>query len=378
MDDIKSGYGRRWYFSLGLLCLLSLFFSCNRKDDKSKEPPLKTRKIIVYMVGDNTLDDYVDEDINEMERGWKDSFDGDLIVYVDQKRVAPYILKISSDRTNSIVSKEVMKYSEQNSSSVDVMEKVLSDIKSMYPAQSYGLILWSHASGWLPTPSTTTRAFGDDGGKSMEITELAKLSGRYDFFIFDACDMMGVEVAYELRYNTDYIVGSVTEIMAGGFPYHDIMEYLFEKNANLISVCEKFMELYRSYPSAEMQTAALSVVKTENLENIASASKNLIQKYKNNIANLDVSQIQKYDSEKTTLFFDFLDFMENIAENDSELQTLRNQLLSTVIFEDHTPSILNIFEIKKSCGLSCYILGQNRSLDYSYKNMTWYKATYGN
>ncbi|MDR1593562.1 MAG: hypothetical protein LBS43_03620 [Prevotellaceae bacterium] len=283
-DTNKKKFKFTLYIEFISFCILSLFFSnCHKKDEG---PRLKTRTVIVYMVGDNTLNPYVDIDINEMERGWKDSFDGDLIVYVDQKRVAPYILKISADRTDAVVSEEVMKYSEQNSSSVDVMDKVLADIKDMYPAKSYGLILWSHASGWLPGSLNTTRVFGDDNGEYMEISELAKLSGKYDFFIFDACDMMGVEVVYELRNNADYIVGSVTEIMGDGFPYINIIEYLFEEDANLISVCEKFM--------------------------------------------------------------------------------------------DFTPSILNIFEIKKSCGLSCYIPGQHSGFDYSYKNMAWYKATYGN
>jgi SepF-like predicted cell division protein (DUF552 family) len=329
------------------------------------------------MVGDNTLNSYIDPDINEMERGWKDSFDGDLIVYVDQKRVAPYILKISSDRTNAIVSKEVMKYSEQNSSSLEVMEQVFTDIKSMYPAKSYGLVFWSHANGWLPAASSSlTRAFGEDDGESMDITELAKLSGKYDFFIFDACDMMGIETAYELKNNTGYIVASVTEILAGGFPYNDILEYLFMQDADLVSVCEKFMELYRSQKNIERQTAALSVVKTANLDDIATVSENLIQKYKGNIENLDVSQIQKYDSEETTLFFDFLDFMEHLAGNDPELQTLRNHLTSTVIFEDHTPSILDEFEIKRSCGLNCYIPGRHRGYDNAYTLTSWYKTVY--
>jgi SepF-like predicted cell division protein (DUF552 family) len=366
-------YVRRRTGLFGLLCIAGLFFSCCKKDEK---PPLKTRTMIVYMVGDNTLNPYVEPDINEMERGWKDAFDGDLIVYVDQKRVAPYLLKISSDHTTSIVSKEIMKYSEQNSSSPEVMAQVLADIKSMYPAKSYGLILWSHASGWLPA-SSRTKAFGDDGGKSMDITELAKgLSGKYDFIIFDACDMMGVETAYELRNNVDYIVASVTEILAGGFPYDNIMEYLFAKNVDLAAVCREFMELYKSYSDIEMQTAALSVVKTANMDSIADVSRRLIQKYGDNIATIDVSQIQKYDSEKTTLFFDFLHFMENIAGTDSDLQTLRNQLSSTVIFEDHTPSILGLFEIKRSCGLNCYIPGQNQNLDYAYSTTSWCKKVY--
>jgi hypothetical protein len=170
----------------------------------------------------------------------------------------------------------------------------------------------------------------------------------------------------------------VTEILAGGFPYHDILGYLFEEKADLVSVSEKFMELYRSYTDVEWRTAALSVVKTGELNNIASVSKSLLQKYRNNIAGLDLSQIQKYDTEQTPLFFDFLNFMENIADNDAELITLRDCLSSAVLFEDHTPSILDAFEIKRSCGLSCYIPGQHNSLDYLYQNMAWYKAAYGN
>jgi hypothetical protein len=331
------------------------------------------------MVGDNSLGTEVDPDLNEMEKGWNDGIDGNLIAYIDQKRIAPYLLKITSDKTSHVVSKEVMKYSEQNSSSIKVMEKVIADVKSMYPAKSYGLILWSHASGWLPASAAArTRAFGDDNGQHMEIAELAELSGKYDFFIFDACDMMGVETAYELRHNADYIVGSVTEVLGSGFPYHDIIEYLFKEDADVVSVCRAFMDYYKSHQTVQMQTAAISAVKTKFMDDLAGISRNLTQKHGDNINGLDVSRIQKYDSNKTTLFFDFLDFMENISENDPELQTLRNMLAETVIFEDHTPSILNLFDINRSCGLSCYIPGQIEILDYAYQKTSWYKATYGN
>ncbi|MDR1886463.1 MAG: hypothetical protein LBQ70_00970, partial [Prevotellaceae bacterium] len=339
---MKYKYGCRNLFGfLVFLGLTGLLFSCHRKHEE--EPPLKGRTVIVYMIGDNSLNSDIEPDINEMERGWNAGFDGHLIVYVDRTRTAPYVLEITADRSNTVVSPEVLKYSEQNSSSIGVMEKVLADIKNMYPAESYGLILWSHASGWLPATmiAPKTRVFGEDNGQYMEITELAGLSGKYDFLIFDACDMMGIESAYELRHNADYIVGSVTEILAGGFPYNEILEYLFMENPDLSSACRKFMEFYRSFSYSEMQTAAMSVVKTENLNGIASVSRDLIQKYKSRIAEIDVSTIQKYDSRTTTLFFDFLDFLENIAEDDADLQTLRNQLSSAVIFEDHTPFILD-------------------------------------
>jgi SepF-like predicted cell division protein (DUF552 family) len=358
-----------------LFGLVILFCSCD-KNKTPDVPPLKTRTVIVYMVADNSLNTEVEPDINEMERGWN-NYDGNLIVYVDQKRVAPYVLEIKNDRSNAVVSTEVMKYEEQNSCSVDVMAKVLDDIKKMYPAKSYGLILWSHASGWLPATNTPlTRVFGEDGSDNMEITELAKLPEKYDFFIFDACNMIGIESVFELRHNADFIVGSAAEILVGGFPYNEILEFLFKENADLISVSQKFMAYYRSFAGSEMQSAVLSVIKTDGLDDLAAVSRRLIQNHKDNIAGIDLSKIQKYDSHATTVFHDFQDFMESISGNDSDLDVFHNLLQSTVIFKDFTPTMLDVFEIKRSSGLNCYIPGRVVTYDEAYKNMEWYKATY--
>jgi hypothetical protein len=330
------------------------------------------------MVADNDLNTEVESDINEMERGWN-NYDGNLIVYVDPKRVSPYVLEIKNDRTSAVVSTEVMKYEEQNSCSVEVMAAVLDDIKKMYPAKSYGLILWSHASGWLPsTKPPSTKSFGIDGDENMEITELAKLPGKYDFFLFDACNMMGVEVMFELRHNADFIVGSAAEILVGGFPYHEILEFLFTENADLVSVSQKFMAYYRAFADKAMQSAVMSVIKTANIDDLTAVSQRLIRNHKDNIASIDLSAIQKYDSESITLFYDFQDFMENISGNDPDLETFRRLLQSVVIFKDYTPTMLNVFEIKRSCGLNCYIPGRVANYDNAYKNMEWYKATYGN
>ncbi|MDR3245134.1 MAG: hypothetical protein LBT50_01725 [Prevotellaceae bacterium] len=356
-----------------LFGLLILFCSCDRTPE---EPPLKTRTVIVYMVADNSLNTEVEPDINEMERGWN-SYDGNLIVYVDQKRVAPYVLEIRNDRSNAVVSTKVLQYEEQNSCSVDVMAKVLADIKETYPAKSYGLILWSHASGWLPSANAPlTRVFGEDGSENMEITELAKLPGKYDFFIFDACNMIGIESVFELRHNADFIVGSAAEILVGGFPYNEILEFLFKGNADLVSVSQKFMSYYRSFSDKVMQSAVLSVIKTDSLDKLAAISRRLIQNHKDNIASVNLLNIQKYDSHTTTLFHDFQDFMESISGSDSDLEIFRNLLQSTVIFKDFTPTMLNVFDIKRSSGLNCYIPGRVASFDVAYKNMAWYKATY--
>jgi len=81
------------------------------------------------------------------------------------------------------------------------MKQVLNDIIQMYPAQEYGLILWSHGTSWLPAGSSL-RSFGEDSGEQMNIPDLAEnLPIKFDFILFDACLMVSVEVVYDgIRY----------------------------------------------------------------------------------------------------------------------------------------------------------------------------------
>ena len=76
----------------------------------------------------------------------------------------------------------------------------------------------------------------------MEITELNEaLEGfHFDFMLFDACYMSGIECAYELKDKTDYLLGSPTEVLARGFPYEDFLPALFKENADLELVTKSF------------------------------------------------------------------------------------------------------------------------------------------
>jgi hypothetical protein len=342
--------------------------SCSKK----QETPLPAeRTVIVYMVADNSLNSQVDKDLNEMELGWDKTNNGRLVVYVDQSRKTPYVLEIVPDRTSGVVSPEVIKYGEQNSCSIEVMNKVLSDIKQRYPAKSYGLILWSHASGWLPAPSPTTRVFGEDGNNTMEIYDLAKLSGKYEFIAFDACNMSGIEVVYELRNCTEYLLASVTEVLEGGFPYDRIISHLFKPKADIVAVAQEFMTYYRNY---YYPAGAMTVTDVRKINELAAITASIIKKYGAAIADIDLSAIQKY--EKELIFFDFKDYIEAIAGNTPEWQSFVAALNAAVIFEDHTPQILDIAEIQRSCGLNCYIPGHYPALDFYYQRIEWFNRVY--
>ena len=132
---------------------------------------------------------------------------------MDLARESPYLLEMTPG------SGKIMKtYSEINSASAARMQEVLMDIIELYPARSYGLILWSHGTSWLPS-NTSLRSFGKDHGSEMDIPDLSiSLPVYFDFILFDACLMGSVEVAYELKDNTghEYIRGGRGVNM--GFP----------------------------------------------------------------------------------------------------------------------------------------------------------------
>lgn len=47
-----------------------------------------------------------------------------------------------------------------------------------------------------------------------------------EYILFDDCYMSSIEVAYELKDVTKYLIGSTSEMMAYGMPYAAIGEYL--------------------------------------------------------------------------------------------------------------------------------------------------------
>jgi hypothetical protein len=155
------------------------------------------------MAADNNLWDVALVDIEEMKRGYTET-GVNLIVLTDVANEAPCLIKITENGEQKIKT-----YQEFNSADPANINRLLGEIIEMYPSDSYGLILWSHGTSWLPA-GVPVKSFSADGNSRMDISELAEaLPVKFDFILFDACLMGAVEVAYELRNKTDYIIASL-------------------------------------------------------------------------------------------------------------------------------------------------------------------------
>lgn len=232
---------RRYGWKQWLLTMIigSLCFSCNKDDDNIETPAKVSRTVLLYMMAENSLASYAGEDLKELEEGLKDlPQDAHFIVYIDDASNPRVIHYQNND--GQINSETVVQYKE-NLCSVDpaVLQDVLSLVYRDYPAESYGVILWSHGEGWLPaTSKVDTRSIGVDNGRNsysnsgpqMDIADLADVLNDFpyiSFLMFDACFMQSIEVAYELRNSVEYIIASPMEIPGPGAPYHKIIAPMF-------------------------------------------------------------------------------------------------------------------------------------------------------
>ena len=290
---------------------LVLVSACS-DDDKPKipEPPAigEERTVLVYWVGDNNLSNYALNDFNEMVEGAVgiDATKNNLVVYSDVRNAAPQLIHISK-QSGVVVADTVYTYEEQNSLKKDVMSGIMSKVITEFPAKSYGLVFASHADGWMEaTKSSNTRHIGDYRGYQMDITDFREvLEGIHakegidplEFILFDACYMQAIEVAYELRNVTKYVVGSPTEIPAPGAPYQKVVPFMFSSSA-AIDIANAYYSYYgntdgtiradaeyiNEYGELKLWTGgvSVSVLKTSELDDLAAATADVLADYAGN------------------------------------------------------------------------------------------------
>jgi hypothetical protein len=333
---------------------------------------------MAYVAANNSLNNEAYKNINQMEETIG-TVDGNLIVYACLKGMSPALYKITADHSPEIKSLKVKQYSPHDSSDPAVMKQVLQDIKKLYPAQSYGLILWSHATGWIP-PSQggiKIKSFGNDNGSTMDIKDLkGALPDQLDFILFDACSMASVEVLYEIRDKAKYFISSPGEVIANGMPYNTMTNDLFGTSPQSYQlIAQKYFNHYNQQTGL-MRSATISIIDGVQLTNLAAASKQLLSTNRPQYADYKRNDIQRMDFDRIgnpLVAFDYEDFIiSNFGATNS--QNLFRQLEQTILFKANTP-FFNGIEIKTNGGISCYIPTPENDgpLHAYYRTLEWYK-----
>lgn len=365
-----------------------LFSACSSSDNKTNK---NKNTVIVYMLGNNTLSNYIDDNLNKMSSTWSDEFDGNCVAILDEPTKTGHQLSLVEVGTQS--RKTIKIYSNNDALDPTNMKSLIEEAMNLYPAEKYTLILWSHGLGWLPNETYPTsvlrstsniqlRAFGESGTKQMELKDLADgiPNNAFETIIFDACLMGSIEVAYELRNKSNYMVASPAEVLAEGFPYH-ITIPLIMQNKTPQNIASSFVEYYRSKSNSLYQSATIGVVKMNELETLAQKTKAFYTRFNSAYALINrADEVQRFDTYYPHIFFDFKQMIDILTEYgfQEEADAVQTQLSKTIVYKDHKDKFLNIYDINTCSGISSYIPIQStisNKLKTTYQTLSWYDAS---
>ncbi len=366
--------------------------SCGGKDEPKEETSEHT--VIVYMAACNSLGSsgYDQRDLAEMQEAVaSNSLPGQVLVYRGDVDGNAKLYKMTAEGP-----KPLRDYASDGLSSVhsERMIQVLKDARTLAPAHNYGLVLWSHGNGWLQTGMEDTggeaqaQAWGEDRGRVMNITTLRRVlaaSGEWAYVYFDCCFMASVEVEYELRKTTPYIVGSATELLLDGMPYDQNIPCLFRyADGGLVDAATNTFNYYDSKVSTPKdRTCTISVVATAALDDVAAACRDILAKGGGKLP--DGFRQQPFMVESRCWYYDLGHYYDGLCQYISEdaqqpsglgaelKSALDAALGRAVVYAAATPRLWNRIQLEYHCGLSTFPLENSEAAtSKNYNTLAWY------
>jgi hypothetical protein len=415
-----------------LLSLLALLFASCEKDGVDTTLTVgpfgeETRKVLLfYEAGFNNLSGNLAGNIASLKEGYlpeKNRNDDVLLVFTHNTKsygnyktdTSPVLVRFYSERGE--VRTDTLKTWPAGASIANaaMVTDVFNWVKEEFPAASYGAVMASHASGWLPEGyydkperyegynrggsswswAPRRKSFGHEyfsNGtmtEEIEIKDLAKaIPYKLDYLVFDACLMATVEVAWELRDVCSYLVVSPCETPAAGFDYKGMAARLLKpETPDPKGVAQDY---FAAYENDSLYGATITVVDCGALDPLASVCSTLFDRYRSGIQNLTGSNVQVYDRSHGKkyyyAFFDLKDMLREAGATEEDLASLQKALDKAIVYEAHTKQFITV-KLDRCCGLSMYLPAYpdykkdlwhgTEFLDNFYKqNLSWNAATH--
>ncbi len=299
--------------------------------ERSSGTPLRKWTFMVYMAGDNNLEDFGFKDLGEMK----------TVGSTDQVAMVAQMDRMSDQITRryyltagwNLDADCVAQLPEVNTGDPNALIDFTAWACQTYPAERYGLVLWNHGSGWkdndvyetarrqgIADRITRGQIRGLASGKSsralfstsveqlvaevvqnerailfddssldfldnkelrLVLQEVVGQIGRpLDLVGFDACLMNMLEVDYQIRDMCHLVVGSQENEPGDGWPYDAVMTRLADDpdmtpEALGRFIVEAYLDFYRNHNPGMPFTQ--SAVRLEGIEAVAEAVDALAQ-----------------------------------------------------------------------------------------------------
>ena len=257
---------------------------------------IKEWTIMVFMNGDNNLEEFGIANINDMEQVGS-SRDVNVIAQFDRSPEfdtsngnwnTTKIFYITRDNdTEKINSKELIDLGEVNMGSSKALEDFVFYSMDNYPAKHYALILWNHGGGWIGLSNDNT-----DNPAGLSIKELSnalrditnKKNKKLDIVGFDMCLMGMLEVYSQISEFADIGVGSEELEPGTGWDYAGLLKFITENPQSdartfASQITKTYYDFYRDFDSS----ITLSAIDLSKISSIINSISKIVPKINSNI-----------------------------------------------------------------------------------------------
>lgn len=244
---------------------------------------------MVYLDGDNNLEEFAVADLNEMEAAGSDA-NINIVVQLDRiprydssngdwttcKRF--YVTRDPGGYNSTIVSTELADLGECNMGDPNTLIDFVNWVKANYPAQHYALVLWDHGGGWKILQARLPKGviFDDTDSDYITTPELrsamqsiySSYGTKIDIVGFDACLMGMAEIDYELAPYAQYRVGSEQTEPVEGWDYVASLGWLVSNpTATPQALASRIVSDYGAFygPGQTQSAVDLNTIKTPTL-----------------------------------------------------------------------------------------------------------------
>ncbi|OGR39110.1 MAG: hypothetical protein A2X29_10395 [Elusimicrobia bacterium GWA2_64_40] len=243
-------------------------------------PAVKEWTVMVFVNAKNNLEEFGLRDLNEMESAGS-SDQVNIVAELGRARgyysgdgdwtgVRRYLIRKDADPAR-LASPALADLGPADMGDYRSVVGFVRWAKAAYPAKKYLLVVWNHGSGWTKAAGQAARgiSYDDETGSHITVPQLAEAlaqAGGTDVYASDACLMQMAEVAWELKDQAPYVVGSEETEPADGYPYGALLGGLTADPAmSPRALAALAVSSYAAYYSAQGTGATMSALKTSAL-----------------------------------------------------------------------------------------------------------------
>jgi hypothetical protein len=265
---------------------------CLNGNCKSLKPSLYDWLVLIYMNGDNNLNDFAKEDLKEIQAVRVPPFVKVVVLTDFLGNGGAYIY--ATDDSSGVL-KLIDTVKEPDMGDPQTLKDFLTSFIERYPAERRVLIVWNHGTGWksLPTDSTVKVASYDEtAGDYLYMYEFARVlsdvtadgTKPFDLIGFDECLMGNLEVFYDIANYTRYAVASEHFEPAKGWNYTEVF-HKFLKNIETQNDATAFgkavVDAYSLY-SSESYPLTMVLISSSQIKTLVESLNQMVQKYLTN------------------------------------------------------------------------------------------------